>query len=98
MELLAYPLYNLLRREAVDFAFLDFARAAVDDVVPLRLGVSIHIVIETGDELTGEIRAVLLREGQHFGYFLSSDAHAGRISRRASLLASLDGFSIRSSL
>lgn len=42
----------------MDFAFLDFAGAPVNQFVPLRFSVSIHGVVEAGDELMDQIRPV----------------------------------------
>lgn len=56
------------------------AGAPVNDFAPLRFGVSVNGVVKTGDELASQIRAVLLGQGQHFGHFLSSNAHATKIS------------------
>ncbi len=56
IKLVADVLDNLLHRAATDFAILDFARAPVDDFVPLRFGVSVHGFIEAGDELVGKKR------------------------------------------
>jgi len=89
MELVADVLDNLLHRATTDLALRDFAGASVDDFVPLRLGISVHGAVEAGDELLGEERPVLFRQGQHFGYFLSGNAHAARISPFTGVLASL---------
>ena len=89
MELVADVLDNLLHRTAIDFAFLDFAGAPVNDFLPLRCGVSVHGVVEAGDRLAGKERPVLFRQGQHFGHFLGCNAHAGKISAFRGVLASL---------
>jgi hypothetical protein len=89
MELVADALNNLLHRTAGYFAFLDFVGALVNDFLPLRFGVSVHRVIEAGDKLPGKERPVLYWQGQHFGHFLSSNAHASRISAFTRILASL---------
>ena len=47
-----------VHRAATDLAFLDLAGAAVNDFLPLRLGVSIHGVVEAGDELAGQVSPV----------------------------------------
>src|SRR3954468_22313635 len=74
MELVADVLDNLLHWAATDFAFLDFARAPVDSVLPQRLGVALHGIIKAGDELTGKERPVSLWQRQHLGYFFGSNA------------------------
>jgi hypothetical protein len=88
MELLPNTLDNLLHRTATDFALLDFTRAAVNDLDPLRFGVSIHSVVKAGDELAGKECPVLFREGQHLGDFLGSNAHEAKISAFTVALAS----------
>ena len=82
MELGANVPYGFRHRAASDFAFLDFTGAAVYDFLPLRFGVGVHGVVKAGDELAGQIRPVLLRQGQHFGDFFSGHAHARIISLR----------------
>src|SRR5438093_1133972 len=80
MELGADVLNDLLHRAATDFAFVDFAGAPVNDFLPLGFGVSVHSVVEAGNELTGQVRPVLRRQGQHFGHFSRSNAHALTVS------------------
>ena len=55
------------------------AGTPVNDLAPLRLGVRVHGAIQAGDELAGQICAILFRQGQHFGHFFSSNAHATKI-------------------
>ena len=64
------------------------AGAPVNDFVPLRLGVRVHGVIKAGNELAGQIRPVLLRQGHYFGHSLGSNAHAAKISASRPVLAS----------
>jgi hypothetical protein len=61
---------------ATDLAFLDFAGSAVNGVAPLRLGIKVHDIIKTGDELMGQESPILNRQGQNFGDFFSGYAHA----------------------
>jgi hypothetical protein len=82
MEPGANVLDGFRHRTATDFAFLDLTGTAVNDFLPLRFGVGVHGVVEAGDELAGQIRPVLLRQGQHFSDFFSGHAHAGIISLR----------------
>jgi hypothetical protein len=78
MELVADVLDNLLSRAATGLAGLDFAGAPVNDFLPLRFGVSVHGVVETGDKLPGKERPFLFRQGRRFGHFLSRNAHAAK--------------------
>src|SRR5690349_17456935 len=87
MELVADVLHNLLHRTAIHLAFFDFARAPLNDFVPLRFSVRVHRIIETGNELAGKERPVLFGQGQHLGHFLSSNAHAAKISTSRGVLA-----------
>ena len=59
MELAAGFLDNLFNRAATDLALLNFSGAPVNDLVPLRFGVSIHGFLKAGDELPGEKCTVL---------------------------------------
>ena len=56
------------------------AGAPVNDFLPLRFRFSNHGVVEAGNELTGQICPVLRRQGQHFGDFFRSNAHALTVS------------------
>jgi hypothetical protein len=82
MELATDIPNNLLHRPATDFALFYLAAASVNDVMPLRLGVSVHGIIEAGNELPGQIRPIFFRQSQDFGHSLSSKAHTGAISAR----------------
>jgi hypothetical protein len=88
MELMANLPDDLFHRTAIDFAFLDFAGTPVNDFVPLRFRRRVHRVIQAGDKPADEERAVLFRQGQHFGHFFDSNAHALEISARTDVLAS----------
>lgn len=68
------------RRTAIDFASLNLVGAAVNDLLPLHFGIRVHRVVQARNELAGQIRAISLRQGQHFGDFLSGYAHAAIIS------------------
>jgi len=67
-------------RPAMNLAFFNLTRATVDHFLPLSFRVRIHRTVETRNELAGEICPVLLRQGQHFSHFFSSNAHAGILS------------------
>jgi len=82
MELGANVPDGFRHRTTSDFAFLDLTGAAVNNFLPLRFGVGIHGVVKAGNELAGQIRPVLLRQGQHFSDFFSGHAHARIISLR----------------
>src|SRR5580704_12231073 len=73
---------------AVHSALRHFTGAPVNDFVPLRLGVGIHGIIETSNELVSEIGPVPLRQGQDFGHFFGSYIHAAQISPRYATLTS----------
>src|SRR6185503_13993627 len=88
MELVANLLDNLPRRTTTNFAFLDFTGAPVNDLVPLCLGVGVHGVFQTGNELAGQIRPIFFGQGQHLGHFLGGNAHATKISSKPPVLAS----------
>ena len=57
-------------RAGIHAALGDLTGAPVNDFVPLRLGVRVHGVIKAGNELAGQIRPVLLRQGHYFGHSL----------------------------
>lgn len=73
----------------IHLALGHLAGTPVNDFVPLRFGVRVHGVIQAGEELPGEERPVLFRQGQHFGHLFSSNAHAAIISAFMNVLASL---------
>jgi len=87
MKLSPNVINQLCLRAGVHPTFSHLAGAAINDVVPLRFGVSVHGVVEAGDKLSGKERPVLFRQGQHFGHFLRSNAHAAVISVTAGILA-----------
>src|SRR5664279_4745837 len=63
-------------RTAVDLSGFYLTGTAVNDVLPLRLGVRVHGIVEAGNELSSQVSPVRLRQGQHFGDFFSDYAHA----------------------
>jgi hypothetical protein len=75
-------------RAGVHLAFAHLAGTPVNNLIPLLLGVCVHGVIEAGNELAGQIRPVLFRQGHHFGHFFGGNAHAAKISARRLVLAS----------
>jgi hypothetical protein len=79
---------HLCFRAGIHAALGHLAGAPVNDFVPLRLGVRVHGVIKAGNELAGQIRPVLLRQGHYFGYSLGGNAHAAKISASRPVLAS----------
>jgi hypothetical protein len=82
MELGANVPNGFFRRTASDLAFFDLAGPSVNDFLPSRFSVSVHGVVETGDESMGQIGPVLFWQSQRLGNFFSHSAHAGTISLR----------------
>src|ERR1039458_8560444 len=78
---------HLCLRAGIHAALGHLAGAPVNDFVPLRLGVRVHGVIKAGNELAGQIRPVLLRQGHYFGHSLGGNAPAAKISASRSVLA-----------
>ncbi len=96
MELVPDVVNNLLHRAAGEVAFLNFARAPVNDGLPLHLRVRIYCIIEAGDKPVGEKRPILLRQGQHFSHFLNGNAHTVQLSVFTGVLATIHGLLRRS--
>ena len=74
MEPCADVAEHFLLWSGIHFAFCHPAGTPVDDLVPLCFGVWLHSVVETGNQLAGQKGAILFRQSQHLGHFLSSDA------------------------
>lgn len=55
IEPIADFLDHLLHRATTHFAFLDFATAPVNDIVPFRFRIGVHDVVEAGDELSSVV-------------------------------------------
>jgi hypothetical protein len=68
-------------RTALGPAFLDLARAPVDNIVPMCLDVRICGIIETSNELVGQKRSILFRQSQYFSHFFSGYTHVDTILR-----------------
>src|ERR1035438_6581195 len=79
---------HLCLRAGIHAALGHLAGAPVNDFVPLRLGVRVHGVIKAGNELAGQIRPVLLRQGHYFCHSLGGNAHAAKVSASRPVLAS----------
>src|ERR1019366_3676681 len=79
---------HLCLRAGIHAALGHLAGAPVNDFVPLLLGVRVHGVIKAGNELAGQIRPVLLRQGHYFGHSSGGNAHAAKISASRPVLAS----------
>ncbi len=60
---------------AIHLSRVDFARTPLDDLLPLGFGVGIMLRIEAGNELMGQIGAVVFRQRQHFGHLIVNTAH-----------------------
>jgi hypothetical protein len=88
MQLIANLLDNLFHRTPTDFSLFDFAGPPVDDFKPQRFSIKVHGFVKACDKFSCEERPVLFRQGQHFGHFLSGNAHAARISPFPAFLAS----------